>query len=174
MTMLKANMQTIRDGTTTAQFPFAAVLACADSRIPPEIAFDQTIGQLFVVRVAGNIVTPDSMASLEYAAHVLTRPPTGGEPAVKVIVVLGHGNCGAVSAAESVKVVPGQISALYPPIRAAIGQSTGDAAIRTNARAQAALLTASSPVIRNRVMTDRNLQVVAWYYNVATGEVSPA
>jgi carbonic anhydrase len=173
MTMLKADMPAIRRRTTGAQYPFAAVLACADSRVPPEIAFDQTIGQLFVVRVAGNIVTPDAMASLEYAAHVLTNKPNG-EPTVKVIVVLGHGNCGAVSAASNVSAVPGQISALYPPIRAAIGQSTGDAAIKVNARAQAALMAASAPVIRDRVMKDRNLQVVAWYYDVATGVVSEA
>src|SRR5271156_5382468 len=71
------------------QEPFAAILSCADSRVPVEIVFDQTIGHLFVVRVAGNIVTPEIIASLEYGAAVL---------GTEVILVMGHRNCGAVKA----------------------------------------------------------------------------
>ena len=72
------------------QEPFAAVLSCADSRVPVEVVFDQTIGQLFVTRVAGNIVTPEIVASLEYAAAVL---------GTNTILVMGHSRCGAVTAA---------------------------------------------------------------------------
>ena len=72
------------------QEPFAAVLSCADSRVPVEVVFDLTIGQLFVTRVAGNIVTPEILASLEYAAAVL---------GTHTILVMGHSRCGAVTAA---------------------------------------------------------------------------
>ncbi|NEW95136.1 carbonic anhydrase, partial [Rhodopseudomonas sp. BR0M22] len=78
-----------RAARTEGQAPFAAILGCADSRIAPELAFDQGPGSLFVVRVAGNFVTPDGLASLEYGAAVL---------GTKVIMVLGHTNCGAVNA----------------------------------------------------------------------------
>lgn len=81
----------------------AAVLACADSRVPVEIVFDQTIGHLFVTRVAGNIITPEILGSLEYGVAVL---------GTKVILVLGHSNSVAVKAAVAGKAVPGQISSL--------------------------------------------------------------
>src|SRR5271154_910926 len=96
------------------QEPFAAVLSCADSRVPVEVVFDQTIGQLFVTRVAGNIVTAEIVASLEYAAAVL---------GTHTILVMGHSRCGAVTAAiqasNSGPAVPGQISALFPYIKPA-------------------------------------------------------
>ena len=110
------------------QEPFAAVLSCADSRVPVELVFDQSIGHLFVVRVAGNIATPDTIASLEYGAAVL---------GVKVILALGHTNCGAVKATLAGKAVPGQISTLYQYIHPAIAGANGDltTASRQNARA---------------------------------------
>ena len=80
------------------QEPYAAVLSCADSRVPVEIVFDQTIGHLFVTRVAGNIVTPEMIGSLEYGVAVL---------GTKVILVLGHSNCGAVKAAVAGEVRAG-------------------------------------------------------------------
>ena len=97
--------QILRDRTAEKQQPFAALLSCADSRVPVEIIFDQSIGELFVTRVAGNIATPEIIASLEYGAAVL---------GIKVILVLGHAGCGAVKAAIQAKAVPGQISALFP------------------------------------------------------------
>src|SRR6202034_2540492 len=101
--------------TLEKQEPFAAVLSCSDSRVPVEVVFDQTIGQLFVARVAGNIVTPEIVASLEYAAAVL---------GTNTILVMGHSRCGAVTAAIQRKETaglsfPGQISALFPHIEAA-------------------------------------------------------
>src|SRR5215475_11366420 len=93
--------------TAPRQTPFGAVLACADSRVPVEILYDQGFGDLFVVRVAGNVATSVEIASLEYGTRIL---------GAKVLVVLGHSNCGAVKAAlEGVK-VPGQISTLYQHI----------------------------------------------------------
>ncbi len=89
-TSFDKDKQIIRDHTVDKQEPFAAVLSCADSRVPPEIIFDQTIGHIFVARVAGNVVTPEIIGSLEYGAAVL---------GTKVILVLGHASCGAVKAA---------------------------------------------------------------------------
>src|ERR1700744_1492931 len=99
------------------QEPFAAILSCADSRVPVEVVFDQTIGQLFVTRVAGNIVTPEIVASLEYAAAVL---------GTNTILVMGHSRCGAVTAAIQGQAVPGQISALFPYIEPAVEQAGPD------------------------------------------------
>src|ERR1700723_241631 len=101
--------------TLEKQEPFAAVLSCSDSRVPVEVVFDQTIGQLFVARVAGNMVTPEIVASLEYAAAVL---------GTNTILVMGHSRCGAVTAAIQGQVVPGQISKLFPYIEPAV-QSAG-------------------------------------------------
>jgi carbonic anhydrase len=117
LTSFSEDLSILRDKTIEKQEPFAAVLSCADSRVPVEILFDQTIGHLFVARVAGNIATSDVIASLEYAVNVLET---------KLIVVLGHRNCGAVKAAIGGKPVPGQISTLYPYIRSAIDKAGKD------------------------------------------------
>jgi len=106
LTSVEHDLRMLKENTVEKQEPFAAVLACADSRVPIELMFDQTIGYIFVTRVAGNIVTPEIIASLEYAVAVL---------GVKVLLGLGHTGCGAVKAAMKADAVPGQISALYPP-----------------------------------------------------------
>ena len=108
---LDEDLSILKAKTAEKQEPFAAILSCADSRVPVEFVFDQSIGQLFVVRVAGNVASPEITASLEYGVAVL---------GTKVLVVLGHGNCGAVKATIEGKAVPGQISALYAPIRPAV------------------------------------------------------
>ena len=111
LTSVEHDLRMLKENTVEKQEPFAAVLACADSRVPIELVFDQTIGHLFVTRVAGNIVTPEIIASLEYAVAVL---------GVKVLLVLGHTGCGAVKAAMKADTVPGQISALYQHIQSAV------------------------------------------------------
>jgi len=111
LTSLDADLAILKQNTVEKQEPFAAVLSCADSRVPVELLFDQTIGHLFVVRVAGNIATSELIASLEYGAAVL---------GTKVILVLGHGSCGAVKATIDGKPVPGQISQLFAPLRPAV------------------------------------------------------
>jgi carbonic anhydrase len=132
--------------------------------VPVEFVFDQSIGHLFVVRVAGNVTTPEIMASLEYGIAVL---------GTKLLMVLGHSNCGAVKAAIEGKAVPGQISALYAPIRPAVRAAGNnlDAAIDANARIQAALLSESSPVIAGAIK-DGKLKVVPARYDIASGKVS--
>jgi carbonic anhydrase len=158
------DLDILKQGTADKQEPFAAVLSCADSRVPVELVFDQSIGHVFVARVAGNIVTSELIASLEYGATVL---------GTKAIMVLGHEGCGAVKAAIAGKAVPGQISALYRPLRAAVEQAGTDveAACKANARIQANLLATSSPVIADMVKQGA-VKVVAAYYALATGQVT--
>jgi len=128
------------------------------------LIFDQSIGHLFVTRVAGNVVTPEIIASIEYGAAVL---------GTKVILVMGHGGCGAVKAAIQAKEVPGQISALYPHIQPAIDQAGPnlEEAIRANARIQAALLREASTVVSG-LLKENKLKVIAGYYDLASGSVT--
>jgi carbonic anhydrase len=146
------------------QEPFAAVLSCADSRVPVELVFDQSIGHVFVVRVAGNVATPDTIASLEYGAAVL---------GVKALVVLGHTNCGAVKATIAGKAVPGQISPLYQYIHPAIAGANGDltTASRQNAMLQASILRDTSPVLADLVK-QKKLGIRAAMYDVGSGKVT--
>jgi carbonic anhydrase len=164
LTSIEHDLTMLKDRNVDKQEPFAAVLACADSRVPVELVFDQTIGQIFVTRVAGNMVTPEIIASLEYGVAVL---------GVEVLLVLGHSGCGAVKAAMKADSVPGQISALYPYLRPAVEQSGGDfnKAIAANAKIQAGLLRTSSPVIRDAIKAGK-LKVESAVYDLATGKVS--
>jgi carbonic anhydrase len=149
------------------QEPFAAVLSCADSRVPVEVVFDQTIGQLFVTRVAGNMVTAEIMASLEYAVAVL---------GTHTILVMGHSRCGAVTAAIQAthqgQVVPGQISALFPHIEPAVKQAGPDLepTVRANALLQAARLR-ESPLLA-AMIEEGKLIVAAGYFDLRTGAVT--
>jgi len=158
------DLKLLKEHNAERQEPFSAVLSCADSRVPVELIFDQTIGHIFVTRVAGNVVTPELIASLEYGAAVL---------GTKVILVLGHTDCGAVKAAIQGKQPPGQVSALYPHIQPAIdvAGSNPDAVAKTNAEIQARLLRESSPVIRPMVKENK-LKVLSGIYNIATGKVT--
>ena len=124
---INEDLAILKAKTADKQEPFAAILSCADSRVPVEFVFDQSIGRLFVVRVAGNVATPEIIASLEYGVAVL---------GTEVLMVLGHSNCGAVKATIEGKAVPGQISALYAPIRPAVDAAGPDldATIDANAR----------------------------------------
>ena len=154
----------LQQNTAEKQEPFASILSCADSRVPVELLFDQSIGHVFVNRVAGNIATSEIIASVEYGVEVL---------GTRVLMVLGHGSCGAVSASIAAKPVPGQISALYRYIRPAVDEARGnlDGAIRANARIQARLIKDSSPVVAAAVK-DGKLSVVAAYYDLASGKVT--
>ncbi len=164
LTAFDEDLGILKQKTAEKQEPFAAVLSCADSRVPIELVFDQSIGHIFVTRIAGNIVTAEIIASLEYGVAVL---------GTKVILVMGHGNCGAVKATIQGKEVPGQISALYPHIQPAVDQagSNLEAATKANAKIQAALLRESSTVIASSVK-EAKLKVVAGYYDVTSGSVT--
>lgn len=162
--LLEQDLRILKEDTVEKQEPFAAVLACADSRVPVELVFDQTIGHLFVTRVAGNIVTPEIIASLEYAVAVL---------GIKVLLVLGHTNCGAVKATAKADAVPGQISALYQHLQPAVAASGGDLgkAIAVNAAMQANLLRTSSTVVREALRTAK-IRVESGVYDLASGRVT--
>ncbi|HYL32758.1 MAG TPA: carbonic anhydrase [Stellaceae bacterium] len=164
MTSFNDDLKMLKAKTAEKQEPFAALLSCADSRVPVELIFDQTIGHLFVTRVAGNVASSEMIASLEYGVAVL---------GTKAIMVLGHANCGAVKASIEAKAVPGQISALYRYIRPAVDQAGKDldAATKANAKIQAALLRESSPVIADAIKK-KQLTVVAAFYDLASGKVS--
>jgi len=164
LTSYEHDLEILRQHTVDKQEPFAAVLSCADSRVPVELLFDQTIGHIFVTRVAGNFAAPEIIASLEYGAAVL---------GTKVIMVLGHSGCGAVKSTIQAKEVPGQISALFSYIQPAVDQAGPnlEAATKANAKIQAALLRKASTVISGMVKENK-LKVVAAYYDLATGVVS--
>jgi len=164
LTSVDHDLAILKAHTVEKQEPFAAVLSCADSRVPVELVFDQTIGHIFVTRVAGNIVTPEITGSLEYGVAVL---------GVKVLLVLGHTSCGAVKAAMKTDTVPGQISVLYRHIQPAVEKSGGnlDKAIETNARLQADLLRTSSTVIREAASSGK-LKIASGVYDLATGKVT--
>jgi carbonic anhydrase len=164
LTSFRADLDLLHAKNAEKQEPFAALLSCADSRVPVEIVFDQPLGQVFVTRVAGNVTTPEIIASLEYGAAVL---------GTKAILVLGHGNCGAVAATIAGKAVPGQISALYPHIRPAVDEAGPDleAATRANAKIQAGLLREASPVLSGLVKKGA-LKIAAGYYAIRTGKVT--
>ncbi len=164
ITSFPEDLKILKEKTVLKQEPFAAVLACADSRVPVEILFDQSIGHVFVSRVAGNVVTPEIMASLEYGVVAL---------GVKAIIVLGHTNCGAISAAVAAKEVPGQISVLYQHLIPAIKGAKGDVplAVKMNAAYQAQVLRESSTVIAKAIKQD-GLKVKSGSYDLGSGKVT--
>jgi len=163
LTSCSANMAELRKHSEDKQVPFAAILSCADSRVPAELVFDQNLGQLFVVRVAGNIATPDTIASLEYAAAVV---------GVKLLLVIGHTSCGAVKAAAANKPVPGQVSTLFQYIHPAVkGTPDLTEAIRKNAVLQAATLREASPVLAEMI-EKKTLLIKAALYDIASGKVT--
>jgi carbonic anhydrase len=148
----------------SAQAPYVAILSCADSRVPVEIVFDEGFGDLFVVRVAGNVATAVEIASLEYAVAVL---------GVKAVMVLGHESCGAVQAALAGATVPGQISTLYQHIVPGIDRSKDDlsAAVRANVKYQAQKLRDSSTVISGAVK-DGSVKLLGGVFDLKSGKVN--
>jgi carbonic anhydrase len=150
------------------QHPFAVVISCSDSRVPPEIIFDQGIGDLFVVRVAGNIVDDAGLGSIEYAAEHLH---------VTLIVVLGHERCGAVEAAVKGGEAPGHIKSLVEAIRPAVENAKGrpgglaENAMRTNVKMVVEHLKASRPILEHLVHKE-TLSVIGARYDLDDGHVT--
>jgi carbonic anhydrase len=162
-----------RASRAQGQAPFAAILGCADSRVAPELAFDQGPGDLFVVRVAGNFVTPDGLASLEFGAAVL---------GTKLIMVLGHTKCGAVNATvkalQKGNTLPGHIAdlvrAMKPGIEPVLKQSGDDLeqrAIIANVRHNVQRLQHAKPILAEMVAKNE-VRVVGGVYDLATGMVT--
>jgi carbonic anhydrase len=151
-----------------AQHPFAALLSCADSRVAPEILFDEGIGDLFDIRVAGNIVTPEVLGSLEYAVEILGTP---------LIMVLGHERCGAVTAAVQGKRLSGHIGSFVKAIKPAISNIEGesddlvDNAVVANVRYQIQKLKQNSNILSQKLLYGK-LKIVGGRYDLDTGEVT--
>jgi carbonic anhydrase len=149
------------------QKPFAAILSCADSRVPSEIVFDQGLGDLFVCRVAGNVATPEEIGSLEFGTAVL---------GAKVLLVMGHERCGAVEATLKGASVPGQIGSLLDAIRPSLAKAKGLAgdplenACKANITYQMEQLK-KSPVLTD-LITAGKLKIVGGYYDLDLGTVS--
>jgi carbonic anhydrase len=164
--------QRMRAQAEGGQTPFAAVLTCADSRIPVERAFDCGVGDVFNVRVAGNIAGDHETGSLEYGAEHLKVP---------LLVVMGHTRCGAVSAAATDAKVEGSIGTLIKAIDPAVerarlqnpslkGKDLVPAAIKENVWQSVFVLIKSSPIVRERI-AHGELRVVGAVYDVASGQV---
>lgn len=148
------------------QKPFAVILACADSRVAPEIIFDQGLGDLFVLRVAGNLTDPFVLGSIEYAVEHLHAP---------LIVVLGHSRCGAVDAALSKKDFPGNLGKLIKNIHTGTDLPKNRAAalssaIVNNANYQAGQLTERSEPLRDAV-AQKKAKIVSGVYHLMSGNV---
>jgi carbonic anhydrase len=149
------------------QEPFAAILGCADSRVPGEFVFDQGLGDLFVCRVAGNIATPEDVGSLEFGTLVL---------GAKVLVVMGHTSCGAVKAAIQGGELPGSIGSLIKSIDigsvAPKSEVPGDVdkAAQANVNHQVETLK-KSPILSDLIAKDK-LKIVGAYYDLDTGKVA--
>ncbi|MEG5040398.1 MULTISPECIES: carbonic anhydrase [unclassified Microcoleus] len=149
------------------QHPFATILACSDSRVAPEIIFDQGLGDLFDIRVAGNFLDDVVLGNIEYAALELGVP---------LLVILGHERCGAVKAALDGKAVPGHISTLVAAIKPAVDSTkgqTGDAwdnAVRANVKMNVNNLQSSSPILAEAIKAGQ-LKVVGGRYDLDSGKV---
>ena len=149
------------------QHPFVTILSCADSRVPAEIVFDQGIGDIFDVRIAGNIAIPEAIGSIEYAVVLLGTP---------VLMVLGHERCGAVTAAVQNQALLGDISSFVKAIKPAVERvkdQSGDAvenAVVANVQYQIERLK-RSPLLSERLQSGK-LKIVGGRYDLDTGSVT--
>ncbi|MBI3397640.1 MAG: carbonic anhydrase [Deltaproteobacteria bacterium] len=161
---------TRRTELTKGQQPFAVILSCSDSRVPPEHIFDQGLGDIFVVRVAGNVADPIELGSVEYAAEHLGSP---------LILVLGHQMCGAVKATVAGGKPEGNIGSIVKKIEPAVKKARAqnkdkdkvlDAAILENTKNTVAALTQKSAIIKHLV-EEKKVKIAAGVYNMSTGKV---
>ena len=152
-----------------SQHPFAIIVSCSDSRVPPEIVFDQGLGDLFVFRVAGNVIDEHGFGSIEYAVDHLN---------VRLIVVLGHQSCGAVQAAKETIAAKGKapahiqslVTAIKPAVEATVNGDL-EATIKANVKHVVDALRSSTPILKTKVDSGE-VQVIGSYYSLDTGAVS--
>ncbi|QGM97703.1 carbonic anhydrase [Methylocystis parvus] len=160
-----------REALVGGQNPYAAILSCADSRIAPEYAFDSSRGDLFVCRVAGNFVSPENIASFEFAVEVLKTP---------LLLVLGHESCGAVKSAISSiadkTTLPGHlpylVTALTPAVKAVAGQPGDELenATKENVRLGVEALKTATPLL-SAAVNDKRIKIVGGVYRLENGKV---
>ena len=151
----------------TGQKPFAVIVCCSDSRVGPEVVFDQGLGDIFVIRTAGEVVDEIGLASIEYAVEHL---------GTTLVVVLGHERCGAVTAALAGGEAPGHIGALVKAIRPAVEESKGepgdalDNAVRAQVRGVVRQLRGSTPIL-SELVHEGKVEIVGARYDLDTGLV---
>lgn len=166
-----------REELTTGQAPFAIILGCSDSRVPAEMVFDQGLGDLFVIRVAGNVVAPSQIGSVEFAASQFNT---------RLVVVLGHSQCGAICAtveelkrpnseqSQNIKAIVDRIRPSVEPFKVTELWDDDDAlveqAVRTNVRASVNQLKHGSSLLEN-LCDHEGLLIVGAEYSLETGEV---
>jgi carbonic anhydrase len=151
------------------QHPFATIVSCSDSRVPPEIVFDQGLGDLFIVRVAGNVINDEGLGSVEYSVdHLGTR----------LILVLGHQSCGAVKAARETIAAkgkaPGHIESLVEAIKPAVEATAKDdleTTVKANVKNVVQALRASTPILKAEVDSGK-IRVIGGYYSLDTGAIT--
>jgi carbonic anhydrase len=154
---------------TKSQHPFAIILSCSDSRVPPELVFDEGLGDLFIVRVAGNVLNVEGLGSIEYGVDVL---------GARLIVVLGHQSCGAVDAAMKTVAAkgkaPGHIQSLVAAIKPVVDSTPKgdlDTTIKANVKHVVDALRSSTPILKGRVDSG-DVQVIGGYYTLDSGAVT--
>ena len=158
-----------RTELANTQHPFATIVSCSDSRVPPEIVFDQGLGDLFIVRVAGNVINDEGLGSIEYSVdHLGTR----------LILVLGHQSCGAVKAAKETIAAkgkaPGHIQSLVTAIKPAVEATVKadlETTIKANVKDVVQALRFSKPILKGKVDSGE-VQVIGGYYSLDTGAVT--
>jgi len=156
-----------REELTKGQHPFAIIVSCSDSRVPPELVFDEGLGDLFVIRTAGEVVNDVALGSIEYAIEHL---------GVKLVVVLGHEGCGAVQATLAGGEVPGHIVAIANAITPAVNQAKlqqGDLytnSIKANVDLIVDKLKTSEPIIKETIAKD-HVKIVGAVYELKTGKI---
>lgn len=154
-----------REALASRQCPFAVIVGCSDSRVSPEIVFDQGVGDLFVVRVAGNVIGPLELDSIDYSVIYLKS---------KLIIVLGHENCGAIDAVikgttQDIESVAKFIEPSVQEAKKANSKDLLQASVKANAIRMKNLLL-QSPVVKKYV-AEKKIEVYAAYYNLQTGAV---
>lgn len=164
--MINTDYEEHMEASKDDQHPHSVILSCMDSRVPPEIVFDQGIGNVFVIRVAGNVEDPDILGSLEYAAKIKK---------VELILVMGHQNCGAVKGSID-NVQLGNLTQLLDQIKPAIDSTQTDMAhkldetVRKNVKRTIASILERSEVIRD-LAKEGKVKLVGAYYHLGTGVV---
>ncbi len=171
---IQAKYQDARKGTkrrtevAKGQQPFAVIVGCSDSRVPPELIFDQGLGDIFIIRLAGNIVDGAALGSIEYAVDHLGTP---------LVVVLGHQDCGAIKATVQGGEAHGHITILVETLKPAVEKAKGqpgdllDNAIRANVQLITEQLKSADPIVSKAVKAGKAM-IVGAYYDLETGVVS--
>lgn len=156
-----------REETAAGQKPFAIILTCSDSRVPPEVIFDRGIGDIFIIRTAGNVVDDIAIGSIEYAVEHL---------GVKLVVVLGHKKCGAVDATTKGGEAPGHIGSIVDKIKPAVAKAKNkggnllDESIKENMKMIVEELKESRPIL-SEFVEKHELKIVGGIYDISSGSV---